>query len=129
MRTRQRPRLSPLYLVGLLVLGGCGGQTTAPPDLGATCVRGPIRAVLHVDATDSRLIWATDLATSRDHPVKPRSELRWGLDPGPPTRLLDGAGRVAGRDGDILSSACVESISGTFFIGPEDLPPPDRPPN
>jgi hypothetical protein len=117
------------FLVLGLVLVGCDASSVILPEVTADCRRQSVEAVLHLDAGDPRQIWATRLEDDAILVVRPRSDLGWRLDSGPPTRLLDADGRVAAREGDILRSVCFDVIMGTYFIGPEDLPSPDRPPN
>ena len=32
-------------------------------------------------------------------------------------------------EGEIFRQACLDALSNTYYVGPEDLPDPDRPPN
>ena len=86
------------------------------------CKEIAVDAVLHVDTTDPRQIWGTDVKTRREISVSAGPNLGWRADPGPPQRLLDQAGRVVGQDGDGFRQACFDALTNTYFIGPEDLP-------
>jgi hypothetical protein len=124
-----RTRTTTSVVLAVLLLAGCGGSSIVLPEVLADCRSLPVRAVLHFDAQDPRQIWATRLDAGGDIVVRPRGDTGWRLDPGPPTRLVDAAGRDVGRDGDILRSVCFDAIMGSYYIGPDDLPSPDRPPN
>lgn len=121
-------RTGRLLVLGLL-LAGCDASSVILPEVTSDCRRRPVEAVLHLDAEDPRQIWATRLDDEAIFVVRPRSDIGWRLDGGPPTVLLDADGRVVAREGDILRSVCFDVIMGTYLIGPEDLPPPNRPPN
>jgi hypothetical protein len=126
-------RIRAVLILALGVsLGGCDASSVVLPDLTAECRKQPTRAVLHLDADDSRQLWATRSDDGADIVVRPRSDTGWRLDPGPPMRLVDSSGEVVGRDGDILLSVCFDVIMGTYQIGPDDLAPPasaDHPPS
>lgn len=111
------------------LLAGCDASPGWFVSPGRDCKEVAVEAVLHFDAGDSRRIWGTDLETGRDLSVRPKPALGWRIDPGPPQRLVDRAGRIAVFDGDIFRQACFDASTNTFYIGPEDLPDPDRPPN
>jgi hypothetical protein len=121
----KRIRLVFVGLAALAVLGCDVGRATPSPG----CIDQELRAVRHLDAHDPRLIWATDLRTDMELSADVRPETGWRFDPGPPARLVERDGSTAGRDGNILASGCFDAASGRFLIGPDDLPPPDRPPN
>lgn len=128
MKTKQGGLALSVWGISVMVAAGCSEQTSPPSPI-VSCIEQAFRAVLHFDAADPRQVWATDLETGRDVVVRPRSGLVWMLDPGPPTRLLDADRRVVANEGDITISGCFEAASRTYSIGPDDLPPPDRPPN
>jgi len=89
-----------------------------------------VATVLHVDPADARQVWATDLATEKVLAVRPRPGLGGRGDPASnPGRLLDPSGKVTTFEGEIFRQACLDAISNTYYVGPEDLPDPDRPPN
>ena len=111
----------------LLVVVGCGGTETVTPAV--TCVEQPFRAELHVDAHDPRKVWATDYATGRDLAVRPRSPGAFTFDRDRPMSLLDGFGSILSFSGEISQSGCVDQAGQTVYLGAQDLPDPNRPPN
>lgn len=114
----------------VMPLGACEAATVVTIDRGPDCLKVPVEAVLHVDPVDPRQVWATDLATGRVLGVRPRPGLGWRVDPGSdPGRLVDAYGEVATFEGEIFRQACFDAVSNMYYVGPEDLPDPDRPPN
>lgn len=114
------------------VLLGCA--TTAPSAaataIGADCPKVEVAAILHVDAADPRVVWGTELASGQAIAVRPRPELGWTVRPGDdPNTIVGPDGAVVTFDGEIFRQACHDDATGTFYIGPEDLPDPDRAPN
>ena len=111
-------------------LAGCelvSDLTTGP---GPGCPKVTVEGVLHVDPTDPRQVWATDIATGGVFALRPRPDLGWTVDPSAnPGRLVDSQGRLASFEGEIFRQACFDTATNTFFIGPEDVPDPNRPPN
>jgi hypothetical protein len=105
---------------------GCGTDLveTAP-----ACVNRPIRAELHVDLGDPRIVWATDYETMRDVAVRPRSPGRFTFDPARPTTVLDAGGEIVTFAGEITISGCFDAANQTLYLGPGDVPDPNRPPN
>ena len=95
----------------------------------ASCVDQPFRAGLHVDARDFRKAWATDYETGRVVAVRPRPPGRFTFDPTRPTVILDAAGNVLSFSGEITQTGCFDAASGVLYIGPGDVPDPNRPPN
>lgn len=119
-------------LVGLalsITIVACGTTTPSPTGPGAGCRKVQVAAILHVDPDDPRGMWGTDLANGQTLSVRPRPDLGWtverGADPG---TLVAPDGTVATFDGEIFRQSCYDEATGTFFIGPEDLPDPNRPP-
>ena len=128
-RARAAVRVVALTL-GLVLLGACEATRVVPVAPGPECPKVQVAAVLHVDSADPRQVWATDLATEKSIAVRPRPELGWRVDPGShPGRLVDASGALATFEGEIFRQACFDALSNTYYIGPEDLPDPDRPPN
>lgn len=115
-------------VLAAVVLGGCGAINVVPVGPGPDCEKSPVEAVLHVNGSDPRQVWATDLRTGRDINVRPRPALGWMINPTSPQQLVDPAGRVATFDGEIFRQACFEVVTNTFYVGPDDLPDPNRPP-
>ena len=111
-----------VILAASSALAGCvaGLDVLTGPE--PNCKDVEVDAVLHVDTTDPRQIWGTDVKTRRDISVSPGPNLGWRVDPGPPQRLLDQAGQVVGLEGDGFQQACFDALTNTYFIGPEDLP-------
>ena len=125
-RQRDTMRLGVL-LIALVVVVGCTETVTVSPV--ATCVEQPFRASLQVDAHDARQVWATDYETGRDVAVRPRAPGSFTFDRTRPTLLLDGEGHVLSFTGEISQSGCYDAGSQTVFLGADDLPDPNRPPN
>ena len=92
------------------------------------CVEQPFRAALHVDANDSRLVWATDYGSGRDVAVQPRPPGRFTFDRGRPTLLLDGTGKLVSFEGEISQTGCFDVVRQVVYFGPQDLPDPNRGP-
>ncbi len=111
-----------LALAGALVLAGCVGGLDAVTGPDPNCKDVEVSAVLHLDAGAPRQVWATDIKTAADLHVEVQTTAGWTVDPGPPPTLVDGAGRVVGREGDILRTACYDALTNTYFVGPDDLP-------
>lgn len=62
--------------------------------------------------------------------VRPRSGLTWTIKGGPEGGIVvDSGGATVTFDGEIFRQACFDAVTGTYYIGPEDLPDPQRPPN
>lgn len=121
-------RLSTASVV-LVALGSCeaGAGALGP---GPDCPKVQVAGVLHVDPADPRQVWAIDIATDRVLPVRPRPALGWRIDLGSdPPALVDRAGKIATFDGEIFREACYDAATSTYYVGPEDLPNPDRQPN
>lgn len=116
----------------LVFVAGCSNarlDDAAGTDVVVACVEQPFRAELHVDANDRRMVWATYHDTGQDVAVRPRSPARFTFDRTRPTTLLDGGGNVVSFSGEISLSGCFDPASRTVYIGPVDLPDPNRPPN
>jgi hypothetical protein len=96
---------------------------------GPDCEKVSVEAVLNVDGTDPRQTWGTELESGKIINVRPRPDLGWTVDPASPGRLLDPQGKIATFQGEIFRQACHLQRTRTFYVGPEDLPNPDRPPN
>jgi hypothetical protein len=121
-----------LAVVAVGLLAACG---QAQPDqtervsLALTCVEQTFRAALHVDANDSRLVWATNYNTGGDVAVQPRPPGRFTFDRDRPTLLLDGGGNLVSFDGEISQTGCFDAVRQIVYFGPQDLPDPNRGPN
>jgi len=114
-------------VAALVLVAGCASPETVAPAI--RCVEQPFRAELHVDIADDRKVWATHYESGRDVAIRPRPPGQFGFDPSRPTTLLNGRGEVVSFAGEILQTGCFEPFSGIVYIGPEDLPDPNRPPN
>ena len=129
-----RRRIGAALVIAVLLVA-CGAEPneqpapTGPANVVESCVARPIRAVLHVDGRDPRRVWGTELATGGDILVRPRAEEHWRIDPTDPSRLVDAEGKVATFEGEIFEHACFDIRTKTFYVGADDLPDPDRPPN
>lgn len=113
-----------------MALLGCSANA-APPATAeiATCVEQPFRAELHVDARDPRRVWATHYQTGQDVAVRPRPPDLFNFDLRRSTTLLNAAGDVMSFTGEITQSGCFDVLTQTLYIGPADVPDPNRPPN
>lgn len=122
-------RIVAMTLV-LMPLGACEAATVVTVGPGPDCPKVQVEAVLHVSRADLRQVWATDLATEKVLAVRPRAELGWRVDPASDRgQLVAPDGQVATFEGEIFRQACFDALSNTYYVGPEDLPDPDRPPN
>lgn len=111
-------------------LVACGADDQAPSAAAQIrCVDQAFRAGLHVDARDPRKVWATDYDAGRDVAVRPRPPGQFVFDASRPNVLLDVFGNFVSSDGAITMSGCFEAQSRTLYIGPADVPDPNRPPN
>jgi hypothetical protein len=118
---------SSVAAIGMFALvAGCGPDILEIPP---TCVERPYRAEMHVDLGDPRKVWATEYEAMRDVAVRPRSAGGFTFDPGRPTTVLDAAGEILTFDGEITISGCFDAASQVLYIGPADVPDPNRPPN
>jgi len=111
-----------VFLAVSPALTGCVGGLDVLTGPEPNCKDVEVDAVLHVDTADPRQVWGTDVTTHGELSLSPGPDLAWRVDPGPPPRLLDQAGRVVGLDGDGFRQACFDALTNTYFIGPEDLP-------
>jgi hypothetical protein len=108
---------------------GCSDATTPSEHVEDTpCLDRLFRAALHVDADDKR-VWATDFESGRDVEVLPRPPGQFAFDPARPTVLFNADGDIVSFSGEITASGCFDPATGTLYIGPGDVPNPDRPPN
>ena len=117
-----------LVVAGLLTLGACGA--TLPGNAGPSCEKQPVHTLLHVDPSDPRQTWGTDLDAEQSHLVRPRSDTTWRIVPAHdfvPSSLVDPSGRTIGSDHDIFYEACIDLITGTYYVGADDLPGPFGP--
>ena len=113
-----------------LSLVGCSTDVPAPTAAAQiTCVDQAFRAGLHVDARDPRRVWATDYDAGRDVAVRPRPPGQFVFDASRPNVLLDAFGRIVSFDGELTMTGCFDAQSRTLYIGPADVPDPNRPPN
>ena len=121
--------LTTAFAIGVSLVG-CGTDDQAPTAAAQiTCVDQAFRAGLHVDARDPRKVWATDYDTGRDVAVRPRPPGQFVFDAARPTVLLDAFGRIVSFDGEITMTGCFDAQSRMLYIGPADVPDPNRPPN
>lgn len=117
-----------MFVLSLVV--ACGeAETVVTADPRLTCLERPFRAALHVDATDPRLVWATNFDTGRDVTVRARPPGRFTIARGSPATLLDSGGNIVSFDGEITRTGCFDAASQVVYIGPQDVPDPNRPPN
>jgi len=111
------------------VITGCTSGTLAPRTVDVvSCVDQPFRAALHVDARDWRKVWATDYESGRDVAVRARPPGHFTFDLTRPSVLLDATGSVVSFSGEITTTGCFDAASGVLYIGPGDVPNPNRPP-
>ena len=75
-------------------------------------------AVLHVDATDERWIWAIDRQSGAA--ISLRIPGGYGVDP-EPAAILDPGGRQIGRTGDLIVSGCRDIIQNALMIDGSDI--------
>ena len=75
------------------------------------------------------MVWATDYETRRDVSVRARPPGRFTFDPERPTSVLDSNGTVVTFDGEITMTGCFDALNQIVYIGPVDVPDPNRPPN
>jgi hypothetical protein len=124
---------SATCVVGVLlsaILLGCSVETIPSEGaLSVTCIEQPFRAELHVDARDPRRVWATNYESGLDVAVRPRPPEQFGFDSARPTILLNGHGDVLSFSGEITKTGCFDAAIGTLYVGPADVPDPNRPPN
>jgi hypothetical protein len=114
-----------LVIAGAPFLGSCGA--TLPWNAGPSCQKSAVHTELHIEPSDPRQIWGTDLETEHSVVVRPRSDTTWRIEPArdnEPNRLVDGSGRTWAWDGDIFYEACIDAVTGTYYVGPDDLPGP-----
>lgn len=129
MRGTKLAAFLPLMLAAGSVVGACEEAKLLSLAPGPGCEKLAVEVVLHIDGTDSRQTWGTDLTSGQVVNVRPRPDLGWTIDSGAPARLIDRQGEVATFDGEIFRQACLLQITDTLYVGPEDLPDPDRSPN
>jgi hypothetical protein len=114
--------------LGLVVAGiGQGCALVQPIADGPSCKKQPVHAELHILPGAKRDVWGTDMDTGREVLVQPRSDVRWRVDVHWPPSLVDDAGRVLATDGAIFWEACIDPVTGTYYLAPEDLPGPGGP--
>jgi hypothetical protein len=118
---------SLIFAVAVLTACGDAQPDHASEEPSPACVEQPFRAALHVDAGDPRGSWATDFATGRDLAVRARPPGRFTIDPSRPTELRDGEGKLVSFDGEISATGCVDAVRQIVYLGPNDLPDPNRP--
>lgn len=123
-----RSSLAVVVLVPV-ILSGCQTISEMLGGPGPDCPKSPVEAVLHVDGSRARSIWGRDLQTGQTLDVRPRPVLGWIVDPTSPERVIDASGDVVTFSGEIFRQACFDDSTGVYYIGPEDLPDPNRPPN
>jgi hypothetical protein len=118
---------SLIFAVAVLAACGDSQPDRTSEESGPACVEQPFRAALHVDASDPRGSWATDYATGRDLAVRARPPERFTMDPSRPTELRNGEGKLVSFDGEISATGCVDMVRQVVYLGPNDLPDPNRP--
>jgi hypothetical protein len=118
--------LVTLCVLGSVTLAACGSRAPSLTKVGP-CAEVQTRAILHLSAAGPRRLWATDMATGAEYVVASRANQVWAIRSGTPDRLMNAGGQVVAYEGDILNGGCLEG--STLFVGPENLPSPDRPPN
>ena len=113
-------RRSGLVALGALAISGCGSSPIPFVPPGPDCEKVAVHISLRLDPTH---LWGIDYAhDDRIVAVLPRTSTGWTIDPGPPPRLVDAVGREVSQGGAIFYQACVDSVTDTYYIGPEDLP-------
>ncbi len=119
-----------LCAIVLTSIAACEAAKVVTVGPGPDCPKVQVQAVLHVNPNDPRQVWATDLATEHVLAVRPRAELGWRVDPASDRgQLVAANGQVVTFEGEIFRQACFDAVSNTYYIGPEDLPEPNRGPN
>ena len=114
-------------LIPLVLTVGCGDGATASP--AAVCVEQSFRAELHVDAQDPRKVWATHYGTGQEVTVRPRPPNVFTFDPDRPSMLFDGDRELLSFSGEISQTGCFDAATRVVYLGVDDLPDPNRPPN
>lgn len=114
------------FLLCVVVIG-CSTETAPSEQVDdPSCINRPFRAALHVDAVDPRRVWATDFESGRDVAVRPRPPDQFAFDPARPTVLFNSDGDVVSFSGEITVSGCFNPATDTLYIGPADVPDPNR---
>jgi hypothetical protein len=109
--------------VAPLIVAGCDGLN-ASAILAPDCNhKATLDAVLHVNPSDDRWIWAIDRSNGqaislRLGPTTP------GVSTTPPA-IIDQAGNAIGKTGDIIVSGCYDIVQDAYQIDGTDLRPPD----
>ena len=114
------------------ILSGCGLFAKAaalpfdpsfrPP---GDCVGVGLDAILHGDAADPRVTWMVDRSSGR------RIDVVWPVGYGarfaPSLEVLDEAGMVIAREGDLIIGGCPTALlpEGVVWIGAADVRPAD----
>jgi hypothetical protein len=104
-----------------IVLGASDGRFLSPE--GCTD-KTRLDAVLMVDPSDERWIWAVDRASGQ--PIGIRIGGGYGVQEDPPA-IIDPNGDVIGRPGDRVVSACRDVVQGAFMIDEGDIEPAGAP--
>lgn len=125
-----RVSIAATRVIGVVLfasVAGCSDETIPSEHVDDTsCLDRPFRAALHVDADDPRRVWATDFESGHDVEVRPRPPDQFAFDPARPTVLFNADGDVVSFSGEITVSGCFNPATGTLYIGPADLPDPNR---
>ena len=82
--------------------------------------RTAVDAVLWVDPTDDRWIWATERSTGR--PISLRIPGGYGVQTDPPV-IIDLAGRAIGRTGDRITNGCRDIVADALMIDEQSIVP------
>lgn len=129
MDHRGRGMLAAIGLAAVLA-AGCGESPGPSPLASVACVLASIRLTLHVDPADPRGMWGSRVTDEGEVTVRPRPGLKWRVEAGPEGGVVvDADGATVTFEGEIAQQACYEAATGTYYIGPEDLPDLNRPPN
>jgi hypothetical protein len=106
-------------LLAPLALAGCGGLNTSAILAPDCSHKATLDAVLHVDPSDDRWIWAIDRSSGMAISIRlgPNAP---GVNPDPPS-IIDQAGNEVGRTGDLIVSGCYDMVQNAYQIDGTDL--------
>ena len=108
------------FLASVQLVSGCGltdGRFLSPEGCRD---RTQVDAVLQVDPSDDRWIWAVDRATGVE--ISLRLPGGYGVQPAPPA-IVDPQMRVIGRTGDRVKSGCRDLIQDALMVDELDIVP------
>ena len=108
-------------LIAPIVVAGCGGIDTSAILAPDCSHKAALDAVLHVDPSDDRWIWAIDRSSGTAISLRlgPNAP---GVIPDPPA-IIDRAGNEVGRTGDLIVSGCYDIAQNAYQIDGTDLRP------